>query len=97
MALGRRHRGAWLLHLLNYNRTKPVSRISVSLRLPAGLRLREVTIDTPDGAGPERLAAHTQNGVISFQVPRLAVYDLILLRMEGQAVGSGQWAVGSGQ
>lgn len=76
--------GAWLLHLLNYNCTKPVSGISVSLRPPAGLRLREATLDTPDGAGPERLAAHTQNGVISFQVPRLAVYDLILLRLDGR-------------
>jgi hypothetical protein len=76
--------------LLNYNCTKPVSGISVSLRLPAGLRLREATLDTPDGAGPQRLAAQTQNGVISFQVPRLAVYDLILLRTEGQAVGSRQ-------
>jgi len=73
----------WLLHLVNYNYTKPVNGISVSLRLPVGRRVREATLQTPDGGSPQVLRVEPAGAALSFKVPRLEVYDLILLRLEG--------------
>jgi hypothetical protein len=72
----------WLVHLVNYNCTKPASGISVSVHIPAGFRLRGATLQTPDGGGPEMLKVETREGAVSFKVPRLLVYDLILLKLE---------------
>ena len=72
----------WLMHLVNYNCTKPVNGISVSVHIPAGFHLREAIFQTPDGGGPETLKVETQLGVVSFKVPRLQVYDMILLKLE---------------
>jgi len=72
----------WLLHLVNYNCTKPVSGISVSVRIPAGFRLHEATLQTLDGGSTEMLKVETRGDAASFKVPRLQVYDLILLKLE---------------
>ena len=37
---------------------------------------------TPDGGKPEKLPATMREGVATFRVPNLKVYDLVLLRME---------------
>jgi len=72
----------WLMHLVNYNCTKPASGIFVSVHIPAGFRVREATLQTPDGGGPEMLKVETREGAVSVRVPRLQVYDLILLKLE---------------
>lgn len=71
----------WLLHLVNYNCTKPTNGIDVSLRIPAGLRVRETTLQSPDAGGPEMLKVAAHEGAISFTIPRLQVYDLVLLKL----------------
>jgi hypothetical protein len=72
----------WLMHLVNYNCTKPASGIFVSVHIPAGFRVREATLQTPEGGGPEMLKVETREGAVSVRVPRLQVYDLILLKLE---------------
>jgi hypothetical protein len=72
----------WLLHLVNYNFTKPVGAIPVSLRIPTGFRLKAATLETPDKPGRETLRVDGREGVITFRVPCLKVYDLILLSLE---------------
>ncbi len=72
----------WLVHLVNYNCAKPVGAIPVSVRIPAGFRLKAATLETPDQAGRQVLAVKVRQGVVSFRVPGLKVYDLILLSLE---------------
>jgi hypothetical protein len=70
-----------LLHLVNYNFTQPVRNLAVSLRLPPGVRVQEILLDSPDGEGSAKLKfSPTQGGLISFTVPQLKLYDLILCR-----------------
>ena len=66
-----------LLHLVNYDCKKSVSGVKVSLRAPEA---REVVVETPDGAPPQSLKFEAHNGTVSFQVPALKVYDLVLVR-----------------
>jgi len=72
--------GLWLLHLVNYNTTKPVENIGVTVRMPAGMKLTEALVETPDGGGHQLLPVATQGQTVTFRVPRLKVYDLVLLR-----------------
>jgi len=74
--------GLWLLHLVNYNTTKPVENIGVTMRLPAGMKLREAVVETPDGHGRQTLVATSQGQTVSFRVPQLKLYGLVLLRLE---------------
>jgi hypothetical protein len=74
--------GHRLLHLVNYDIANPVSNIPISVRLPEGRRLREAVLVTPDEGDPQTLKPSVRDGVATFRVPRLKVYDLILLRME---------------
>ena len=74
----------WLLHLVNYDKAKPVGAIPVSLRIPAGLRVREAAVETPDGAARRELAVRVSENTLSFTVPDLKVYDLVLLRFDRQ-------------
>jgi hypothetical protein len=67
----------WLLHLVNYDFKKPVTGIRVALRLPAAT---EVSVETPDGAPRQPLKFEARNGVVSFTVPALKVYDLVVVR-----------------
>jgi len=74
--------GFWLLHLLNFNTTKPVENIGVTMRMPAGMQLREAFVETPDGGGRQLLPVATQGQTVTFRVPRLKVYEVVLLRLE---------------
>jgi hypothetical protein len=67
----------WLLHLVNYDCKRPATGIRVALRLPAAT---EVSVETPDGAPRQPLKFEARNGVVSFTVPALKVYDLVLIR-----------------
>ena len=74
--------GNRLLHLVNYDVAKPVANLPVELRLPAGRKLREAVLVSPDGGNPENLKVTLREGFARFRIPRLNVYDLVLLRME---------------
>jgi len=58
--------------------------IPVRVRIPDGMRLREVTLKSPDDPTPLGLKFSMADNVASVRVPRLNVYDLLLFRMEAQ-------------
>jgi hypothetical protein len=72
-----------LLHLVNYDvaRDPSVSNIEVSLRLPQNAQVENVTLLSPDRADTPSLAYKVHDGMVAFIVPRLATYDLALVRL----------------
>ncbi len=72
-----------LVHLVNYDvaRVPSVSNIGVSLRLPQNGRVDTVTLLSPDRADTPSLAYKVQDGRVEFTVPRLATYDLAVVRL----------------
>jgi hypothetical protein len=73
-----------LLHLINFKFQEPVEDFPARVRLPEGLQLREVVLETPDGSSRQVLRTSVHEGLAFFRVPRLQAYDLILLRMAGR-------------
>jgi len=73
--------GTRLLHLINYKYQEPLREIPVKLRLPQGAQVREARMETPDGPSQE-LRFTVEGDTVSFRVPELKVYDLVLLRTE---------------
>jgi len=71
-----------LLHLLNFKTTAPVADIQVKLNIPAGMKVKEAVVETPDGGGRQVLSVVGNGQTVSFRVPALKIYDLVLLRLE---------------
>jgi len=76
-----KHSRTMLLHLLNFKVNEPLANIPVSIRIPDGLQVNEVALETPDGEPRQVLKAAVRDGIVSFQAPRLKVYGLVLLRL----------------
>ena len=76
--------GTRLLHLINFKHQEPLHDIPARVRLPEGARLREAVLETPDGPGQE-LHVAVEGDTVSFRVPELKVYDLVLLRTDGSS------------
>jgi hypothetical protein len=74
-----RSSGNWILHLVNFDFSRPISGIAVKLRQPRGRELKEAVVETPDGSPTQVLKPTIAGGIASFPVPRLRVYDLIQL------------------
>jgi hypothetical protein len=70
------------LHLLNFKTAEPVRDIGVELRIPEGMRLREAVLESPDGAPRQGLDLSACESTVRFTVPKLQVYDLIVLRRQ---------------
>jgi hypothetical protein len=77
-----RSTNTWLLHVLNFREDQPLADIPVQIRTPVGMRLREAVLESPDGLEKQTLRASTRTGVASFLIPKLDVYDLVLMQME---------------
>jgi hypothetical protein len=73
--------GTLLLHLINFDFRRPVENIDVSLRVPAGFAAGDVVLESPDDGRRETLATSTHTGALAFRIPRLAVYDLAVIRL----------------
>jgi hypothetical protein len=69
--------GNWLLHLVNFDFTRPVDNVIVNLRLPEGRMVKEMAAETPDGPATLSLRAALSEGVVSLQISRLKVYSLV--------------------
>lgn len=70
------------LHLVNFDPSRPVENIEATVRIPEGVRLREAVLATPDEAASKPLRATAEGGLVRLRIPRLEVYDLVLLRWE---------------
>ncbi len=73
--------GNLLLHLVNYNFTKPVQNIEAAVRIPPGYRLQEIILTTPDSGIVQSLPVQLRGDSVVFKIPKLEVYDLVLLRL----------------
>jgi hypothetical protein len=67
------------LHLINFKLQEPLRNIPVKVRLPQGAQFREAVLETTDGPS-RKLPVTVEGETISFQVPELKVYSLVLLR-----------------
>jgi hypothetical protein len=74
----------WLLHLVNFDFTHPVRDIAVCLRTPAGLKVQEASVESPDFESRDLLTATVRDGVVFLRVPRLLVYDLLQVKLASQ-------------
>ena len=74
--------GTRLLHLVNFKVDEVLKDIGVKVKVPKGLRLREVTWESPDGGARQVLQPSGREGLVSFRVPSLEIYSLVLMRME---------------
>ncbi|MCK9413281.1 MAG: hypothetical protein M0Q53_13340 [Prolixibacteraceae bacterium] len=72
-----------MLHIINYNirREKLVKDINVSLRIPKLKQVKELLLLTPDREGSESLSFTAKDGRVVFKVPRLEVYDLVVVKL----------------
>jgi len=72
----------WFLHLLNFKEEQPLTDIRVQIRIPAGMKLREAVLESPDESGRRTLSTEGHESALSFIVPKLEVYDFVSLRLE---------------
>lgn len=73
---------ALLLHLVNYHTAQPVENISAQVRIPKGFNVKTVTVESPDSGNSQPLRIAVRSGEASFRVPRLKIYDLVVLRLQ---------------
>ncbi len=72
----------WLLHVVNYYPARPQARLAVRIRPPAGFGIKQATLASPDSEPTQTLALTTgKDGAVTFTIPRLKVYDLVLLNL----------------
>jgi hypothetical protein len=76
-------KGKLVLHLLNYgvSRSPSIANIDVSVELPPGKHVRNVSLLSPD-EGTAALPIAGKNGRADFVVPRLQTYDLVVIQLE---------------
>ncbi len=73
-----------LLHLVNFKYQETLRDIPVRMRIPAGMRLREVTLKSPEEAAAQSLKVSVTENIASVRVPRLNVYGLVLFHLEAK-------------
>jgi hypothetical protein len=69
------------LHLLNYKalQNKNVKNIKVKLKVPQGKQVHDLLLLTPDKEGPRTLPFDVKDGQVTFTVPDLEVYNLVVI------------------
>lgn len=71
----------WLLHLVNFRMAEAIMDIPLHVTIPRNMRLQAAVLESPDDVPRQALEVKGQEGVVSINVPKLEVYDIILLRM----------------
>jgi len=82
--LERKQQGELLLHLLNYDvvRTPSVADIEVSVQVPQGKKVKNVSLLSPDETSVGSLPVTASDGRANFTVPHLQTYDLVVIQLE---------------
>jgi len=74
---------AMILHLLNFDyRNSAVKNIKVEVQVPEGKKATQVIVMTPDGSNDEILQFKEVEKRAIFTVPRLSVYNMIVMKLE---------------
>jgi hypothetical protein len=69
-----------LRHLVNFKFEQPLKDVAVRIRIPEGMRVREV-VKTPDEAAGRRVEFSVTSANVSLRVSRPGAYALALVRM----------------
>ena len=59
-----------------------MNKIEVSLRLPVGKEVSQVSVLSPDGEMAQKVPFAVESRRINFTVPKLQIYDLVVVRMK---------------
>jgi hypothetical protein len=81
---GKNDQSSIMLHLLNYNvdRDTVIKNIRVGLNISGGREINEVEMLSPDLKTPRKLNFQFTQNLVSFTVPELRVYDLMVIRLK---------------
>jgi hypothetical protein len=71
--------GRRLVHLVNYRPEAPVGEVRVAVRLPQDRHAATVLLASPEHAEERYVSFQEDGGVVTFTVPRVAVYEIALL------------------
>ncbi len=75
--------GKWLLHLINFDFTRPAQDIAIRFRMPGRRRVRHAAWESPDEESSATLAVAERGDVHALILPRLKTYALIRLMVGG--------------
>lgn len=79
MSYYRQPQGRRLLHLVNYDDTKPVSNLEVAVQMPSGKLPQSVTWLSPDLKASQTLPTEQKGRELCFTVPQLEVYGVVVI------------------
>jgi hypothetical protein len=73
-----------MVHLVNYDakRQPVVNNIEVSLRLPVGKEVSQLSVLSPDEEMAQKVPFGVESQRVNFTVPKLQIYDLVVVRMK---------------
>jgi len=74
--------GRRLLHLVNYRADEPAKNIVTRVRLPVGCHVKTVMLASPERNGDLNLPFEEQDGIVTFTVPEVHVYEIAVLTMK---------------
>jgi hypothetical protein len=69
----------WLVHLVNYRLDAPAKDVAVTIRLPKNATVRSVTLVSPERATDTVIAHEAREGVVTFAVPSVGVYEIAVV------------------
>ena len=71
-----------LVHLVNYRSDRPFRDIQTRLRLPAGRRVKSVTLAAPNRQGDIELPFEQKADTVTFSVPEIGVYAIAAVTLK---------------
>ena len=74
--------GRRLVHLVNYRAEHSVKNVVTRVRLPAGCHLSKVILASPERKNDLQLPFKEEDGIITFTVPEVSVYEIAVLTMK---------------
>jgi hypothetical protein len=79
----KKDRSCFLLHLLNYNagHNSPVNNIGVSLRIPDGKKVDNITLLSPDNNKAGNVDFSVEEKRVMFNIPILETYDMAVIKL----------------
>jgi hypothetical protein len=74
--------GRRLVHLVNYRADDPAKNIVTRVRLPSGCNVKTVMLASPERKNDLQLPFEEQDGVVTFTVPEVSVYEIAVIMMK---------------